>query len=139
MDVEAALALATTAAASAAGGAASAAGQSAWQSLLSLARRVTGRGAAVEDGLAGEEVGVGAELMAVDPGDEDQVRVLTGRLADHARADEEFAGLLRAWAEQHAPVLQAEHSEVHNTVSGSAQVKGTVIQARDIHGSINLR
>ncbi|WP_326691216.1 MULTISPECIES: hypothetical protein [unclassified Streptomyces] len=137
MDVEAALALATTAAASAAGGAATAAGQSAWESLLSLARRVTGRGAVGEGGAAGEARGAAGELTSVDPGDADQVRVLTGRLADQARADEEFAALLRGWAERHAPALHAERSEVHNTISGPAQVNGPVIQARDIHGGIN--
>ncbi|MBO8190766.1 hypothetical protein ITI46_03505 [Streptomyces oryzae] len=130
MDVEAALALATTAASAAAGGAATAAGQSAWESLLSLVRRVGGRR---RDGESEE-----GRLSAVDPADSEQVRVLTGWLGEQARADEEFAALLRGWAERHAPVLRAEHSEVHNTVSGSAQVSGPVIQARDIQGGINL-
>ncbi|MGI5351631.1 hypothetical protein ACQEU8_26135 [Streptomyces sp. CA-250714] len=129
MDVAAALTLASTAASAAAGGAASAAGQSAWQSLLSLVRRVGGR----RDVEADEE-----RLTAVDPADSEQVRVLTGWLGEQARADEEFAALLRGWAERHAPALRAEHSEVHNTVSGSATVNGPVIQARDIHGGINL-
>ncbi|WP_369199541.1 hypothetical protein [Streptomyces sp. PU-14G] len=130
MDIDAALSLATTAASVAAGSAAGAAGQSAWESLLSLVRRVGGRrpdGVPDEDGPA-----------AVDPSDEGQVRVLTGWLGEQARADEEFAALLRGWAERHAPVLRAERSEVHNTVSGTAHVSGPVIQARDIHGGINL-
>ncbi|MGP3978377.1 hypothetical protein ACTWQF_31095 [Streptomyces sp. 8N114] len=130
MDVEPALALATTAASAVANGAASAAGQSAWESLLSLVRRVGGRR---PDGEPGE-----GRLTAVDPADSEQVRVLTCWLGEQARADEEFAALLRGWAERHASVLRAEHSEVHNTVSGSAQVTGAVIQARDIHGGINL-
>ncbi|GAA2629243.1 hypothetical protein [Streptomyces axinellae] len=138
MDIDAALTLARTAAASAAGGAATAAGQSAWESLLSLARRATGRGAEGQRDPGGQGAGAAGELTPVDPGDADQVRVLTGRLADRARADEEFAAQLRVWAEQHAPALRAEHSEVHNTVGGSAQVTGHVIQAGDIHGGINL-
>ncbi|MBO8198130.1 hypothetical protein [Streptomyces smyrnaeus] len=130
MDVAAALTLAGTAAAAATGGAASAAGQSAWESLLSLVRRVGGRRAdgELQDG----------RLTAVDPADGEQVRALTGWLGEQARADEEFAALLCGWAERHAPVLRAEHSEVHNTVSGSAHINGTVVQARDINGGINL-
>lgn len=130
MDVDAALTLATTAASAAAGGTASAAGQSAWESLLSLVRRVGGRR---RDGEPAE-----GELTAVDPADETQVRMLTGWLGEQARADDEFAALLRGWAERHEPVLRAERSEVHNTVSGSARVRGSVIQARDIQGGINL-
>ncbi|NSC21050.1 hypothetical protein FM076_07425 [Streptomyces albus subsp. chlorinus] len=130
MDVGAALTLATTAASAAAGGAASAAGQSAWESLLSLVRRV---GGLRRDGEPGE-----GGPTAVDPADERQVRVLTGWLAEQADRDEEFAALLRGWAERHAPALRAERSEVNNTVSGSAQVSGPVIQARDIHGGIHL-
>ncbi|MGY1434959.1 hypothetical protein [Streptomyces reniochalinae] len=132
MDIDAALTLATTAASVAAGSAAGAAGQSAWESLLALARRVGGRR---PDGAPAPDEG---GLAAVDPSDEAQVRVLTSWLGEQARADEEFAALLRGWAERHAPVLRAERSEVHNTVSGTAQVSGPVIQARDIHGGINL-
>ncbi|MFI7243984.1 hypothetical protein [Streptomyces qinglanensis] len=130
MDVATALSLATAAAASAAGGAADAAGQSAWESLLSLVRRVGGRRG---DGDHGE-----GRLAVVDPADSGQVGALTGWLDEQARADEEFAALLRGWAERHAPALRAERSEVRNTVSGSAQVQGPVIQARDIHGGVNL-
>ncbi|MBO8188036.1 hypothetical protein [Streptomyces spirodelae] len=130
MDVDAALTLVSTAATAAAGGAAGAAGQSAWESLLSLVRRVGGRRPDSRPGAG--------ELTAVDPADGEQVRVLTGWLGQQARADEEFAALLRGWAERHAPALRAEHSEVHNTVSGDAQVHGPVVQARDIHGGITF-
>ncbi|MGX9226459.1 hypothetical protein ACWV95_09350 [Streptomyces albus] len=75
---------------------------------------------------------------AVDPADDDEVRVLTGRLAERAGADAEFAALLCGWAERHAPTLRAERSEVHNTVSEGAHITGPVVQARDIHGDLNF-
>lgn len=130
MDVDAALTLATTAASAAAGGAATAAGQSAWESLLALARRA---GIGRRDGTPDD----GAPA-AVDPADDEQVRVLTGRLAERAGADAEFAALLCGWAEHHAPTLRAERSEVHNSVSEGAHITGPVVQARDIHGDLNF-
>lgn len=126
MDVDAALALTTAAASAAAGGAATAAGESAWQSLLALTRRLTGRGA--EDG----------PPVAVDPGDEEAVRVLVGRLDERARTDDTFAAELCRWATTHRAGLHVDRSEVHNTVAEGAQISGTVIQARDINGGINL-
>ena len=139
MDLEAALTLATAAA----GGAATAAGQSAWQSLLALARRATGREPAGQ--AAGvEPAGTADPVGSVDPEDGEAVRVLIGRIAERARADEDFAGELRHWAETHRAVIQldrshrSDDSQVHNTVSGNAKIEGTVVQARDIHGGINL-
>ncbi|MEW2222636.1 hypothetical protein AB0939_25600 [Streptomyces sp. NPDC006990] len=103
MEAATALRLVGTAAASAACGAADAAGQSAWESLLSLVRRVGGRRG--------------------DPG-EGQVGALTCWLDEQARDDEEFAALPCGWAARHAPALRAERSEVRNTVAGSARVRG---------------
>ncbi|MDJ1133175.1 hypothetical protein [Streptomyces iconiensis] len=127
MDVDAALALTTAAASAAAGGAATAAGESAWQSLIALTRRLTGRG--TEDG----------PPVTVDPGDEEGVRVLVGRLDERARSDEEFATQLCDWAETHSADLRVDRSVVHNTVAEGARISGPVIQARDIHGGIHLR
>jgi hypothetical protein len=132
MDVEAALALAATAAASvvgsasgAAGGvdAAGASGQSAWESLLSLVRRLGGRR---RDGELGE-----GELVAVDAADSEQVRMLTVWLGEQARADEEFAALLRGWAERCAPALRAERPEARDTVSAPTWESG--------QGEVDLR
>ncbi|UGY94482.1 hypothetical protein [Streptomyces gobiensis] len=111
MDLEPAVALVSTVA----GSAATAAGGAAWQSLVGLFRRATGR------------AGVGP----VDPGDEAAVRVLAGQIIDRARSDAEFGARLRQWAEEHG-------GEVRNTISGDAKIEGPVIQARDIHGGINL-
>ncbi|GEB51710.1 MULTISPECIES: hypothetical protein [Streptomyces] len=138
MDVGSALALVTTAASAAAGGAATAAGESAWRSLMDFVRRAPTRaGGGPEDpATAGPALD-----PAVDPGDEAQVRVLTGRLAERADADEEFAARLCRWAEQYGPTLplvHTERSEVHNTVADGARIQGHVIQAQDIHGNINL-
>lgn len=126
MDVDTALALANAAA----GGAAGAAGQSAWQSLVSLVRRDRGRDAAdVPDDGSGPGPERGGE----------QARLLYGRIVERARADEEFAGLLCRWAEQHGGALRgADHSRVNNSVPGDARVHGPVIQARDIQGGIHL-
>ncbi|MBA0050417.1 hypothetical protein E0L36_05755 [Streptomyces sp. AJS327] len=119
MDVDAALALVTAAA----GGAATAAGQRAWEGLLSLWRRTTGR----------------PEPQPVDPGDGGSVRWLVDRMTQQARSDPEFASALCRWAGEHHAVLTVEQSAVHNTVAPDATVNGPVIQARDIHGDIHFR
>ena len=76
--------------------------------------------------------------MPEDAGDGEQVRVLTTRLIEEGRQDEDFAAALRAWAERHETFVRSESGDVNNTISGSAQVSGTVIQARDISGDIRL-
>jgi hypothetical protein len=128
MDVESALSLISGAASAAVSGAATAAGQKAWQSLLTLAGRATGR-ADLADQRAVEEV---------DPTDAETVNVLTGRIAERARADAAFAEELCGWAEDHRAVIQVDRAEVHNTISGDARISGPVIQARDIQGGISL-
>lgn len=142
MDVETAITLASSAASAAAGGAATAAGENAWRSLVALARRAVGAPPA-----APAAPGRGSEARpadalgpdAVDPADGDAVHVLNARIAERARADEEFAAELCRWAEEHRAAVEIDRSgEVHNTVSGEARVDGPVIQARDIHGGIHL-
>lgn len=113
MDLEPAIALVSTVA----GSAATAGSGHAWRSLVGLFHQTTGR----------------AEVESVDLGDTEAVRVLVGQIIHLARSDEEFAALLRQWADEH-------HAEggVHNTISGDVKFKGQVIQARDIHGSISV-
>jgi hypothetical protein len=125
MDVETAIALANTAA----GSAATEAGRAAWQSLVTLARRVTGRPATAE-----AEPGEPGE-----PGEEDPA-VLVGQIAGRARADADVAAQLCQWATDHRAALQLtrDESTVHNTISEGAKNTGTVIQARDIHGGISF-
>ncbi len=117
MTVEAAIALVSAAA----GSVATEAGRHAWESLLSLTRRLTGR----------------ASPEPVDPGDDGAVRVLTGRIADRAATDEEFARELRAWAERHRGVIGVAQTRVENVVSDHAQVQN-VIQTGAVHGDIRF-
>jgi hypothetical protein len=128
MGVEAAIALLSAAASSTA----TEAGRAAWESLVALGRRVTGRG--------GEAAPAVPE--SVDPRDDEAVRVLTGRLADRARADADVAAELCRWAETHRAALEVDQSDrrgdVHNEIAGNATIEGPVIQARDIHGGINF-
>jgi hypothetical protein len=122
MDVETALSLANTAA----GSAATEAGRAAWQSLVTLARRITGRPATAE-----------AEPEQPEEADPD---ALVGQIADHARADAVFAAELCQWATEHRAALQLtrDESTVRNTISHDAKITGPVIQARDIHGGISF-
>ncbi|WP_147437850.1 hypothetical protein [Streptomyces radicis] len=117
MDVAAALALVTAAA----GGAATAAGGAAWESLMALARRVTGR----------------AEPEPVDPADDAAVRELRARLRAHAARDAAFADDLRRWADEHRAVLTVSQSRTENVISGQAQVTNAV-QADTINGNISF-
>ncbi|SOD58476.1 hypothetical protein SAMN06297387_101166 [Streptomyces zhaozhouensis] len=116
MDLDSALALVTAAA----GSVATEAGRHAWDSLMSLTRRITGR------------------PEPVDPGDEDAVRVLVGRISDRAEADEEFAHQLRDWARTYQSAVDARHSQVRNEISGDARITGPVVQAQNITGPITF-
>ncbi|NGO69581.1 hypothetical protein [Streptomyces boncukensis] len=135
MDVEAAVALAGAAAS----GAATAAGESAWQSLVSLARRAAGR---APEAPHGGSDGGGDGVRAVDPSDPDAVREFTARLAAYARQDGDFAARLCEWAETHRAAVYAaqyrDESVNRNIISGDAHIEGPVIQAREIRGDINL-
>ena len=127
MDVDAALALVSTAAA----GAATAAGQRAWEGLLSLWHRRSGR---PQD----PEPEPDPEPGVVVPADDESVRVLTGQLAERARIDSDFAEALCRWAAEHRTSLEVDQSEVYNEISAGANISGPVIQARDIHGGIRF-
>ncbi|WP_052851741.1 hypothetical protein [Streptomyces avicenniae] len=122
MDIDAALALVSTAA----GSVATAAGQHAWDALLSVVRRVTGRGAgSLDDG-------------PVDPADEGQVQALTGRIAERARTDAVFADALLGWAADHRRALTAVTGDTHNSIAGGAVTNGPVVQLRDVHGDVTF-
>ncbi|MGK5532920.1 hypothetical protein [Streptomyces sp. URMC 129] len=114
MDVTAAVALVSVAA----GSVATEAGRHAWESLVALTRRLTGR-------------------TDPDAGDEAAVRELVARVDERASSDEEFAGELVRWAEAHRAAL-VEQQQVQNTISGSATVHGPVIQTHTIHGGIHF-
>lgn len=111
----------------AAGSVGTEAGRHAWESLLALCRRIGGR-------RGGDEVA----LPGPDPGDEEQVRVLTARVIEESERDEDFAAALHTWAERHGFPLGTGSGDVHNTVSGDARISGPVIQGRDFSGPISF-
>ncbi|RMI46488.1 hypothetical protein [Streptomyces triticirhizae] len=115
MELQSAIALVTAAA----GSVANEAGRHAWESLLSLTRRITGR-------------------ADPDPDDTKSVRVLVGEIRDRAEADKEFADQLRDWARTHKPALDAQQSTVNNVIAGEAQVTGPVVQAQNITGPVTF-
>ncbi|GAA2077071.1 hypothetical protein GCM10009801_32930 [Streptomyces albiaxialis] len=154
MDVEAAAALVAAAGTAVGTGAASAAGESAWQSLVSLARRATGRapggqedaadpGGRVPDGDVsdGEALDGVVDGEVLDAPDAATAREFAARLRQRADQDAEFAARLCEWAETHRATIEAtqlrDESVVENKIVGS-RVTGPVIQARDIHGGITL-
>lgn len=112
------------------GGAAGQAGKSAWDSLTALVRRTFG----ADDQPADQVL---AALHEVERRPEDAAaaaEILAGVLVDRARVDPAFAEALRSWTGQVTVV--SETHDVSNVVSG--RVEGSVVQARDVSGSINL-
>ncbi|OLZ64072.1 hypothetical protein AV521_36665 [Streptomyces sp. IMTB 2501] len=113
-----------------AGGTAGAAGEQIWTSLRDLVRRRH----------SGGEPGDQSELTALAeaPGNAERATELAEVLARRARQDPAFAQALAAWRRE-AEALEGTRTgsgDVRNVVSGGTQT--TVIQARDVHGSINL-
>ncbi|MDO0924267.1 hypothetical protein QQY24_02125 [Streptomyces sp. TG1A-8] len=113
-----------------AGGTAGAAGQQLWASLRDLVRRRP-----TADPVGGED-----ELTALEEASDspEQARGLARALAVRAGEDPAFARELAAWrreAEAGTTVRTGE-GDVRNTVSGGTQT--TVVQARDVHGSLHI-
>lgn len=112
----------TTAIGAAANSAGSEAGRQAWESLLSLWRRIRGPQA----------------IDAVHPEDSEQVRTLTTEAIEECRRNTAFAADLVQWAQQFGFTVQYDRSSTHNTLSEGAHVEGPVIQGRDFSGPINF-
>jgi hypothetical protein len=125
MDAAAATALISAAA----GSVATEAGRHAWESLLTLMRRVSGRG---------QDADASGPEDAADPADERQVRELTGRVLDRAGRDEAFAAALEQWVATHRATLMTATGDVHASIASGAVVHGHVVQARDIHGGVRF-
>lgn len=100
------------------------AGVQAWASLTGLVRKAFHRTAPEE-----------ALDVSSPPETEEQARTLAGALLDLMRTDPEFAAALRDW---YGGVAQVGGGNVENVIQGDAHVRGPVVQARDIHGSISL-
>ncbi|WP_424535085.1 hypothetical protein ACOZ38_33635 [Sphaerisporangium viridialbum] len=105
------------------GGAAGEAGKSAWASLTTLVRQRFGSDSTAV-----------AALERPDSGKPDQV---AGILVDLAAADPEFGKELHRWTTEATRVIQQKR-DVSNTISGEARISGPVVQAGDVHGSINF-
>ncbi|WLW53333.1 hypothetical protein [Streptomyces sp. YU58] len=116
-----------------ASGTAGAMGEQLWASLRDLVLRR--RDEAATSGGEGEVV-----LPAEPPSSEERARHLAELLNRRAAQDPDFADALERWRreadDRTGNTAPAPAGDVHNVISGGTQ--NTVIQARDIHGSINL-
>ena len=150
MDVETAVTLAAAAGTAVGSGAASAVGESAWQSVVQLARRATGRGApgtadpgTTDPGMTDPgtaAAGAPGGRDGVDPADPAAVRDFAALLRQRAAQDGDFAAQLCAWAERNRVTIEATRhrdDSVENEITGS-RISGNVVQARDIHGGITF-
>ena len=98
------------------------AGKGAWSGLLALARRAFKRSHSAQNAL---------ELAAA--GDHAAAAQAAEHLVAQARVDPAVAEALRAWmAESLGGAGQM------TTISGEARIRGNVVQARDIGGSITF-
>jgi hypothetical protein len=101
------------------------AGEQLWQSLSSFVRHLFGRNTTSVEAV---------KRLGERPGDPDAIRALAQALVDDTRRDPQAAAQLRHW------VLAAEQTmaggNVTNTVGG--EVRGNVVQARDIHGNVTF-
>ncbi|MFB7916155.1 hypothetical protein [Streptomyces sp. NPDC056061] len=112
-----------------AGGTAGAAGEQMWTTLRNLVRRRSSDREPHDDEFT-------ALAGAADSAE--RATALAEALALRARQDPAFAEALAAWRRE-AEALEGTRTgagDVSNAVSGGTQ--GTVVQARDVHGSINL-
>ncbi|MEV8635316.1 hypothetical protein AB0395_27030 [Streptosporangium sp. NPDC051023] len=105
------------------GGAAGEVGKNAWTSLVTLARKRFGDGS--------------DEVAALEGATGDTSEEITGILVDRAATDPAFKDALESWTSETAKVIRQSH-DVSNTISGDARIHGSVIQAGDVFGSINL-
>jgi hypothetical protein len=102
------------------------AGEQLWESLSSVVRRLFGRRSTSVEAV---------KRLGERPGDADSIRALAQALVDDAARDPQAAAQLRHWlagAEQ----FIAANGHVTNTVN--AEVRGNVLQPRDIHGNITF-
>lgn len=99
------------------------AGKGAWSGLLALTRRAFKRSHSAQDAL--EQAATGDHAAAAQAAE---------HLIAQARVDPAIAEALRAWMTESL----AGTGQVRNTISGEARIHGSVVQARDIDGSITF-
>jgi hypothetical protein len=102
------------------------AGEQLWESLSSVVRRLFGRRSTSVEAV---------KRLGERPGDADAIRALAQALVDDAARDPQAAAQLRHWLATAEQVIAADE-HVTNTVTG--EVRGNVLQARDIHGNITF-
>jgi hypothetical protein len=102
------------------------AGEQLWDSLGSMVRRLFGRQSTSVEAV---------KRLGERPGDADSIKALAQALVDDSRRDPQAAAQLRHWLVAAEQTLSADN-RVINTVSG--EVRGNVLQARDIHGDITF-
>jgi hypothetical protein len=101
------------------------AGEQLWDSLSSAVRRLFGRQSTSVEAV---------KRLGERPGDEDAIRALAQALVDDSSRDPQAAAQLRHWIASAEATMAGER--VTNTVTGD--VRGNVLQARDIHGNITF-
>jgi hypothetical protein len=101
------------------------AGEQLWDSLSSAVRRLFGRQSTSVEAV---------KRLGERPGDEDAIRALAQALVDDSSRDPQAAAQLRHWIASAEAAMAGER--VTNTVTGD--VRGNVLQARDIHGNITF-
>jgi hypothetical protein len=102
------------------------AGEQVWESLSSVVRRLFGRRSTSVEAV---------KRLGERPGDADAIRALAQALVDDAGRDPQAAAQLRHWLATAEQVISA-NERVSNTING--EVRGNVLQARDIHGNITF-
>ncbi|MDN3352577.1 hypothetical protein [Actinomadura sp. DC4] len=102
------------------------AGEQLWESLTSVVRRLFGRRSTSVEA---------AKRLGERPGDADSIRALAQALVDDSGRDPQAAAQLRHWIASAEETISADE-HVTNTVTGN--VRGNVLQARDIHGNITF-
>lgn len=102
------------------------AGEQLWESLSSVVRRLFGRRSTSVEAV---------KRLGERPGDADSIRALAQALVDDSGRDPQAAAQLRHWIASAEETIAADE-RVTNTVSGD--VRGNVLQARDIHGNITF-
>jgi hypothetical protein len=102
------------------------AGEQLWESLSSVVRRLFGRRSTSVEAV---------KRLGERPGDADSIRALAQALVDDSSRDPQAAAQLRHWIASAEETISADE-RVTNTVTGD--VRGNVLQRRDIHGNITF-
>lgn len=101
-------------------------GEQLWDSLTSVVRKLFGRRSTSVEA---------AKRLGERPGDQDAITALAQALVTESARDPQAAAQLRHWVAEAESTI-AEDQRVTNVISGD--VRGNVVQSRDIHGDITF-